>query len=45
MNFMNLNFIIQLKKFRKDTTGRGNLKCKGQEASASVTYLVATLRV
>ena len=34
-----------LKKFREDTTGRGNHKCIGQEASASVTYLVATLRV
>lgn len=42
---MNLNFTIQLKKFREDTTGRGNHKCIGQEASASVTYLVATLRV
>ena len=42
---MNLNFTIQLKKFREDPTGRGNHKCIGQEASASVTYLVATLRV
>ena len=42
---MNLNLTIQLKKVRKDTIGRGNLKCKGQEARASVTNQVATLRV
>lgn len=42
---MNLNLTIQVKKFRKNTTGGGNCKCKGQEANASVTYLVATLRV
>lgn len=42
---MNLNLTIQLKKVRKDTIGRGNLKCKGQEARASVTNRVATLRV